>query len=153
MKCCHYSKVTTRTITADEYAALAKLGALADKTASGYVHMRQLGNRHIYANLIAKGLVKAGTSRTATGEHVTLTVKGTQLMSSYTHPQCEACWIQAETTTGSDGNPVIRRPQRVVDAYIETCCYCGKPTIVGIYRRAKPEDLANCTGHRASEGL
>ena len=57
-------------------------------------------------------------------------------MSNWTHPQCEACWIASETTIVSYGTLEIRRPHMLIGPGIEMCCYCGKPTIVGIYRRA-----------------
>jgi|KBSSwiStaDraftv2_1062776.scaffolds.fasta_scaffold1418268_1 hypothetical protein len=67
-------------------------------------------------------------------------------MSNWTHPQCEACWIASETTIVSYGTLEIRRPHMLIGPGIEMCCYCGKPTIVGIYRRADPAMLEHCGG-------
>lgn len=69
-------------------------------------------------------------------------------MSNWTHPQCEACWIVAELTVANDGSTVyIGKPHRLVDPEVERCCWCGKFTIVGIYRRHDPADLERCRGH------
>lgn len=74
-----------------------------------------------------------------------------QHMSDLLHPQCEACWITAETTTvryGTLEGTEIRRPPMVFGTGIERCCYCGKPTIVGIYRgSAEIPDPEHCLGH------
>lgn len=67
-------------------------------------------------------------------------------MSRWTHPQCERCWISQEQITNADGTTSIRRPTRVLDAEATFCCWCQSLTISGIYRRADPAELPNCTG-------
>lgn len=83
-------------------------------------------------------------------------------MGRWSHPQCEACWIEREggwVPAELDGEPVgvlrsVRRP--VLIRYpedetppIERCCFCGLPTIIGIYVRHDPAspDLKACGGH------
>jgi hypothetical protein len=68
-------------------------------------------------------------------------------VSNWTHPQCEACWVQAESVLTDDGFLIVRRPHRVIEPEIEACCYCGRPTIWGIYRRDDPAGLSHCRGH------
>lgn len=84
-------------------------------------------------------------------------------MSRWTHPQCEACWIDRqghwEPAGELDGEPVsilrsVRRPaliQYPADETppVEQCCFCGSPTIIGIYVRYDPasHDLKACRGH------
>lgn len=46
------------------------------------------------------------------------------------HPQCNSCWF-AE-------NGIRREPHRIKDPQRVRCCYCGKLTNSGIYRRAVP---------------
>ncbi len=66
---------------------------------------------------------------------------------TWTHPQCEACWVVRELHIDQAGHMSCRRPTRVVDPDAEVCCYCGKVTIVGIYRRSSPEDAPFCPDH------
>lgn len=79
-------------------------------------------------------------------------------MSDWTHAQCEACWINENSTwvptpTGPDDERLdsIRQPVRVVAPEgealpVERCCWCGQPTIVGIFVRRDPATLALCLG-------
>jgi len=60
---------------------------------------------------------------------------------SWTHPICEACWIQREARH-EPGGVSIRRPTMITDARAELCCFCGKPTIVGTYVRHSPARLS-----------
>ena len=59
-------------------------------------------------------------------------------MSRWNHPQCWDCW----TTEEGD-----RTPYRLKDPETETCCFCGRQTVSGIYRRRDPDLLVLCTGH------
>lgn len=73
-------------------------------------------------------------------------------MSNWTHPKCEACWIaDSATVDGSGYIESIRAPTRVVDPDLELCCFCGNPTLVGIYVRADRAELPLCPGH--SDGI
>lgn len=53
----------------------------------------------------------------------------------WTHPQCESCWIKLNSN---------RRPSVLQNADMETCCFCGYPTIIGIYVRYDGALLPNC---------
>jgi hypothetical protein len=66
---------------------------------------------------------------------------------SWTQPICEACWIKQNIVIDED-NIEIREPVMVRSSEIEKCAYCGKPTIVGIYKR---DDPANVTYPREKE--
>lgn len=52
---------------------------------------------------------------------------------SWTQPLCRACWDLAYPG---------RRPTRVIDSDLETCCVCGQPTSAGIYVRVDPATVA-----------
>lgn len=59
-------------------------------------------------------------------------------MANWTHPICQADWDR----THPDREPVrLRREHRDP----EICCFCGKPTIDGIYVREDPGVLTNCS--------
>lgn len=49
---------------------------------------------------------------------------------SWTQPLCGRCWYERDD----------REPNRLVGDYRakEKCCYCGKPTFSGIYKRVDP---------------
>lgn len=68
-------------------------------------------------------------------------------MSGWTHPQCEACWIAREAIVIRPGLIAIRRPARITQPEAARCCYCGKLTISGIFRRDDPARLSHCIGH------
>jgi hypothetical protein len=69
---------------------------------------------------------------------------------SWNQPCCERCWIEAEgqweVEATNDGGihelvsirSPVRLNQTAHDSTIEQCAWCGKPTIVGIYKRADP---------------
>jgi hypothetical protein len=58
-------------------------------------------------------------------------------VSYWTHPLCYPCW---EERVGTDRTPVRLNPRE-----LETCCRCGYPTNSGIYIRASPTELPECT--------
>lgn len=68
-------------------------------------------------------------------------------MSNWTHAQCEACWIENELVTDEEGRVLIRQPTRVTDVNARMCCFCGRLTISGIFRRHDPALLTRCLGH------
>lgn len=60
---------------------------------------------------------------------------------SWTQPICERCWIEWNSEWDDDDNLVgIRRPVRInaEATEVERCAWCGRPTIVGIYKRVDP---------------
>jgi hypothetical protein len=65
-------------------------------------------------------------------------------MSNWTQPQCEACWIKANTTeVVVDGLDAIsiRQPVRLnhtENPSIHQCAFCGELTIMGIFVRVDP---------------
>lgn len=58
----------------------------------------------------------------------------------HNHPQCEACWIAARSELVG-GSFHVRRPTTLKDTYLETCCWCGHLTIVGIFVRSMDAGL------------
>lgn len=59
---------------------------------------------------------------------------------------CERCWIDREGTwkeihPGILALISVPRPTRLTEAPIEECCFCGGPTISGIYVRANPKEM------------
>lgn len=69
---------------------------------------------------------------------------------SWTQPQCERCWIEAngefDLHTLPNGQVVdrlvsLRKPIRLVDPPVEACAWCGALTISGIYVRADPASV------------
>lgn len=56
--------------------------------------------------------------------------------SPFTHAICELCWSKRCKAQGHPG----RNPIRVVKTITESCCFCGYPTMAGIYLRAEPTD-------------
>ena len=46
------------------------------------------------------------------------------------HPQCTLCWLNTEG--------MERQPARVKEPELSACCFCGHPTISGIFRRERP---------------
>ena len=79
-------------------------------------------------------------------------IMGTKL--SWTHPCCEACWIQREgtwepvkggQTVGQEYLVGVRQAVYFRDPdnpTVEECCYCGAPTIVGIFVREDPKEVS-----------
>ena len=57
-------------------------------------------------------------------------------MSKWTHAICRTCW-----ETQEPDRPVID-PGNVP---AESCCWCGTPTTIGLYKRADPSEL-RCKG-------
>lgn len=62
---------------------------------------------------------------------------------SWTQPQCEACWVEANAEWIGEGVltslrvPVMLRPDPD-EARVEQCAWCGCATFVGIYVRVDP---------------
>lgn len=67
----------------------------------------------------------------------------------WTHPMCEACWVNERGTWERlpDGSgeylSALRMPVllRRDDPKVEQCAYCGRPTFVGLFVRADPTTL------------
>lgn len=59
---------------------------------------------------------------------------------SWNQPICERCWIMKNSTADGD-NLSVRAPHTHVTG-LETCAFCGEPTIVGIYVRHDPKRVA-----------
>ncbi len=81
-------------------------------------------------------------------------------MSRWSHPICEACWIQREfvweTVVGPDDKTYeqlikIREPSKVLEPPLETCCFCNNLTLVGIYVREDPNSDAIVACYHAKE--
>lgn len=63
-------------------------------------------------------------------------------MSDWTHPVCDNCYGELE----GGRRPVVLKPEFRSE---EFCCNCGEFTDEGIYYRADPSDMPECTGgHR-----
>lgn len=61
---------------------------------------------------------------------------------SWTHPQCEQCWIERNTYLDPQRGVTVRIPHRVlVDPKVEQCAWCGQETIAGIYVREDPANV------------
>ena len=58
-------------------------------------------------------------------------------MSAWNHRCCEGCW--------QDLHP-NRVPCRVKDAKEAPCCFCGFPTVSGIFIRFDPKEMPRCRG-------
>ena len=68
-------------------------------------------------------------------------------------PQCERCWISANTTWDSTAKTIsIRPPIRVLNSGTERCGWCGEFTVMGIYVRADSEEI-NYPSYEEDEGL
>jgi len=75
-------------------------------------------------------------------------VRGVRM--SWNQPQCEACWIEYNTHTeeilvgGVPLNQVthVTTPYRAPNPTLEQCAFCGRPTIVGIFVRWDPDNIA-----------
>ena len=76
------------------------------------------------------------------------------MSSKWNHPQCWDCWVRTEKVDDPDvqaGFAAVRAPVRMTgmsEAELnEKCCFCGRLTIEGIYRRMNPADAAlQCGG-------
>ncbi len=51
----------------------------------------------------------------------------TKTTHSSDHPQCNICWFEEFG--------ISQHPARIQRPVIESCCFCGRPTDSGIYRR------------------
>ncbi|HEX5016665.1 MAG TPA: hypothetical protein VFX15_03660 [Actinomycetes bacterium] len=61
---------------------------------------------------------------------------------SWTHPQCEKCWMLANVIVDDEGVATsIRRPVRATEMTVEECAWCGDPTISGIFVREDPANV------------
>ena len=54
--------------------------------------------------------------------------------------------VRVLESASSDG---VLRPWRLVDPYLEYCCWCGDPTLTGIYVTAHPVKGLRCREKRA----
>lgn len=78
---------------------------------------------------------------------------------SWTQPQCERCWIDAngEWDMANDASETwqrlvgVRMPTKATEPPIERCSFCGAPTIVGIYVRADPASVPYPAKEASSE--
>lgn len=59
-------------------------------------------------------------------------------MSDWNHPMCLPCWRKRE----GDADPT-----RLIDAQMEWCCWCERPTSHGIYVREAPTALPKHRSH------
>lgn len=60
---------------------------------------------------------------------------------SWTQPICEKDWIAQNSTWNEDNTEMtgVKIPVRVTNIdTVETCAWCGDPTIMGIYVREDP---------------
>ena len=57
-------------------------------------------------------------------------------VSRWTHAICEDCWLEREPN---------KQPCQLTNAADESCCYCGKTTVAGIYVRGNPAET-KCRG-------
>lgn len=56
-------------------------------------------------------------------------------------PCCERCWIERHTTYHAKTQEMqVRQPVRMKEPELETCGFCGQPTISGIFVRAEVHD-------------
>ena len=62
-------------------------------------------------------------------------------MSNWTHPCCEACWVERNLYY-VNGEVAIRQPFLLKDPGIQKCCYCGNMTILGCWIREDPTKVA-----------
>jgi hypothetical protein len=68
-----------------------------------------------------------------------------EAMGGWNHAICNECWKIEEP---------LREPVRVREDPNdptddqERCCWCGKMTASGIFKRSDPQALPNCTGHK-----
>lgn len=71
------------------------------------------------------------------------------MVASWNQPCCEACWIEQEATwdtdeaEGFDYITSIRQPTVLMMDHrsVERCSWCGKPTIMGIFKREDPSKV------------
>lgn len=57
---------------------------------------------------------------------------------TWTHAQCESCWIFKNTKRRDDGTVEVRRPILAMGSELTICCFCGGWTLVGIFVRHDP---------------
>ena len=58
-----------------------------------------------------------------------------------THAICDLCWQNWQP-----GRDPVRFREEARE--VETCCWCGQPTLSGIYAREDQDLLRNCAGAR-----
>jgi hypothetical protein len=56
------------------------------------------------------------------------------MSSAWTHACCDPCWHQRQ----------LGFPARIRQIVAEVCCYCGQPTVSGIYVRDNPLETPYC---------
>ncbi len=52
------------------------------------------------------------------------------------HPMCDKCWIDQHTVEEDDNLFSLTMPVKVELFTLEFCCWCGDPTLSGIYVHA-----------------
>lgn len=67
---------------------------------------------------------------------------------SWNQPKCERCWIDHEgkweplaSHPEAERLLEVRSPVRVSEVELETCSWCGEPTIFGVFVRADPRSV------------
>jgi uncharacterized protein YrrD len=67
-------------------------------------------------------------------------------MSKRNHSMCTHCWVREQHVQSiENGEILIPAPARVLQAPMESCCFCRRYTMAGIYVRRDPKD-AICSG-------
>lgn len=71
-------------------------------------------------------------------------------MAEWTHRSCERCFINRQIDAQDDGDqwvtikiPVLLNQQVMVESNeaVGECCFCGLPTVIGLYVRADPSTV------------
>ena len=74
----------------------------------------------------------------------TETAAETPVRYGWNQPICERDWFDQRSIRANDGTFIgVRMPVRVREPDIETCAWCGSPTIFGAYLRADPTSVPN----------
>jgi hypothetical protein len=79
------------------------------------------------------------------------------LAHSWTQPQCEACWVRAHSDTDEHGIELLTKVPAILAPdegapILETCCYCGALTFVGIYINVDPATVPYPRSDAAAAG-
>lgn len=66
-------------------------------------------------------------------------------MAQWNHAICERDWINRRATwtplpKGGEALESVPQPVRLKEPSLELCCFCGEPTIFGVYLRHDPND-------------
>jgi len=71
-------------------------------------------------------------------------------MSDWAHPICERCWIRKHSVTTEDGDLLVTAPGELVirsDNWVEQCCFCQRPTIIGAFWHGDPDTIPDHVPH------